>query len=419
MRERIKAIGSVLGEQLGKRLGRGKNDVHLGEPGFLKQVLRRERLESVFLFVTSRCNARCKTCFYVGENAKGEDLSLEQIRRISETGPAFDKLWLSGGEPFLREDLVEIIETFHRNNAVKSINLPTNGLLGGRVEEVIARLLDSCPELNILLNFSVDGLGETHDRVRGVPGNFQKVMASIARIEERFGRHPKLHVNIATVVTPDAYGEMFDLGLYLLKRFDKVATHFYETVRGDPRDPSVKRLGRADLELLHERLMPLYEVMGERLFGELPAAARWFAKMYFVGVIGFAYGLQERNVEKPHPWGMKCTAGTTTAVIDHNGAFRACEMRPRIGRLQDFDFDLSAALKSRAMRDEIDAIGGGFKAGCWCTHTCWVLASMQFSPRTLLLRIPWAYARYRLRRPASIDLRTASPTVSMAGAQGT
>lgn len=373
-----------------------RTDVHMGEPGFLRRLFRPKKLESVFLFVTGRCNSRCRTCFYSGEVSRGEDMSFAQLRRISETAPGFDKLWLSGGEPFLRDDLVDIIELFYENNRIESINLPTNGLLGKRVCREVARLLDRCPKLNVHLNFSVDGMPETHDRVRGVAGGFHETMAAMEAVESELGSHPRLHSNVATVITPESYTEMFDLGAYLFDRFN-LSTHFFEAMRGEVRDPKLGRLRRSELEALHYRLTPLYEAMAGRLFASLPPGLRSFAKLYFVGVIGHLFRLQEENLEGPSDWGMSCTAGKTTMVIDHQGSFRACEMRPRVGHLEDYDYDLGRALRSRAMEEEIEAIGGGDGAGCWCTHTCWMLSSMKFSPKTLLYDVPLAFARMRSR----------------------
>ena len=74
-----------------------QEDIHMGEPGFLHKLFRRKRLEGVFLFITGQCNSRCRTCFYHEKLNKNNDLAFDQIRRISETSPRFDKLWLSGG----------------------------------------------------------------------------------------------------------------------------------------------------------------------------------------------------------------------------------------------------------------------------------------------------------------------------------
>ncbi|MCD6498488.1 MAG: radical SAM protein [Deltaproteobacteria bacterium] len=387
----IQDLKSTWSKWTGRSKGR---DMSMGEPGFFKQIIRPKKLESVFLFVTSRCNSKCKTCFYASELNQGRDMTLEQIQTISRTAPKFDKLWLSGGEPFLRKDLVEIIEAFYKNNGIKSINLPTNGLLTEPVERMVGELLDRCPTLAIHLNFSVDGMPQTHDQVRGVKGGFAKTMATMKLMENKYHDHPRLHINAATVITPDAYDELYDLALYLLAEH-KLSTHFFETVRGDPRDDSVKDLSLEDIKKLHRRIMPLYDVMADRLFEPLPAPARVLAKATFVGITRYLYQTHEENYQGPTPWSMPCTAGLTTVVIDHDGSYRACELRPKLGNLADYDFDLTAAMQAEAMQDEIEAIGGGERANCWCTHSCWILSSMKFSPATLLYEVPKAYWRAR------------------------
>lgn len=392
----------LLKREPGSRAG-PKDDMHLGEPGYLNKLLRAKQLEGLFLFVTSRCNSKCRTCFYADRLNRRDDLTFDQIRTLSETAPRFDKLWLSGGEPFLRSDLAEIIEMFHHQNGVKVINLPTNGLLLKRIDAVVERLLDRCPEMTIHLNFSLDGLGKTHDRIRGVPGNFKKTVAAMDMLADKYRGNPKLHRNVATVVTPEGYDDLADLGRYVFKK-DNAAIHFYEPVRGVPRDPEVKNISKERLRALHDRILPLYEGMADRLFAGMDEKQRWFAKMYFMGVIKMSYAIQEENLESPSRWGMACTAGATTMVIDHDGTFRACELRPAVGHLRDYGYNLTEAMNSRAMRSEIEAIGGGKRANCWCTHTCWVQTSMQFSPRTLLLSVPMYYLRYRMQRLPMPDL---------------
>ena len=80
----------------------------------LRSTQREKRLGTVILFVTSRCNAFCKTCFYHEELNQPGDLTFEQIEQVSRTMPAITDLWLSGGEPTLRRDLSEIINLFVR-----------------------------------------------------------------------------------------------------------------------------------------------------------------------------------------------------------------------------------------------------------------------------------------------------------------
>ncbi|HET9697328.1 MAG TPA: hypothetical protein VFP40_10710, partial [Terriglobales bacterium] len=82
------------------------------------------------------------------------------------------------------------------------------------------------------------------------------------------------------------------------------------------------------------------------------------------------------------------------------------EMRPKLARLQDFDFDVTAALNSALMKQEIADIP---KANCWCTHACFVHTSTKFSPKVLLFTIPWAYLRHNLRRLPNISADEVEP----------
>jgi len=315
------------------------------------KIFRKKKLNEVFLFITSRCNSKCKTCFYHDFLNSNQDMTFEQIKKMSETAPQFNKLWLSGGEPFMRDELVEIIKLFYDNNKIKEISLPTNGLLTERIVEKTGQILEQCPGMRILLNFSLDGIGATHDKIRGVPGNFKKTIRSMELIKEKYSNNTDLIVNVATVITPEGYHEAF----------------------------------------LRKKVYPLIAEQANRLFKHFKGAKREIAKKYFLGYVRFINKIQDANLQGPHHWGMKCTAGETTFVLDHNGDFRSCEMREPIGNMKDYDFDLSKALYGEQMKKEIEEIGGGKKANCWCTHGCWITSSIKFSPYTMLFRIPWAY----------------------------
>jgi hypothetical protein len=170
---------------------------------------------------------------------------------------------------------------------------------------------------------------------------------------------------------------------------------FLEVVRGDPLDPTVKALTRGQIEALHGRFYPYFEEQARHLFGDFGRVGEWIAERFYLGFVRFIHEIQMENLTGPTPWGMACTAGETTLVVDHDGSLRSCEMRPPIANIREFGCDTRAALNSQAMRDEIAAIGGGARANCWCTHGCWIMSSMKFSPRAMLWRLPSAYARSR------------------------
>ena len=372
---------------------------------YVKSVFRPKRLESMFLFVTSRCNSLCRTCFYWDQLNKNEDLTFDQIRTLSETAPPFGKLWVSGGEPTMRDDLAEIICTFYRNNHIHTLNFPTNGLLADNLDRIVGRVLKDCPNLTLDLNFSIDGLANTHDTIRGVPNNFEKSLATMERMKRKYAGNRRLRRNVVTVITRENYNELVELGLEMLRR-DLTTGEYFEVIRGNPLDLSLKNLRRHELKALHDRLFAVHEAHADRLFAEVPASLRWFPKMYYLGTIKMAFEIHEQNLERPQRWPMPCTAGVTSIVIDHNGMFRACEIRQPLGRLHDFNFNVTAALNSPAMQKEVKAIP---EANCWCTHSCWITDSLKFSPRVLLFKIPWTWLKTRLRRFPQLNLSDIEP----------
>jgi Fe-coproporphyrin III synthase len=379
--------------------------VGFGYLQYARKIFRPVQLDSVFLFVTSTCNSLCRTCFYWEELNQGRDLSFEQLEKLSTTAPKFQKLWISGGEPFLRKDLAEVIELFYRNNGIRNLNLPTNGLLPKKLESVIDFLLERCPKLTIDLNFSIDGLANTHDAIRGVPNNFEKTLATMEMAAQRWKGVRRLRRNVATCITRENYDELVELGLKLMRESD-IDGQYFEVIRGDPMDPELKKLSRQELAKLHGHLMVFHEKYADHLFAKVASPARQLARMYYLGMLRFHFDLHEQNLEGPTPWPMRCTAGETTIVIDHDGHFRACEMRGKLGRLQDFDFDLGAALHSGVMQHEVAAIP---HANCWCTHSCWIQSSTKFSPRVQLFHVPWAYLKHRWNRLPEITATELEP----------
>ena len=78
-----------------------------------------KRLKLVIFFVTSVCNAKCRTCFYWEELNQRGDLTWDEIQTLSRTMPRFTDLWLSGGEPMLRKELTDIVHLFYVENGVR------------------------------------------------------------------------------------------------------------------------------------------------------------------------------------------------------------------------------------------------------------------------------------------------------------
>jgi MoaA/NifB/PqqE/SkfB family radical SAM enzyme len=140
----------------------------LRAPNFFRDVLRRRAGKSILprmltYTVTFRCNARCIMCD--SWKMKGaNDLRIEEIESIFRQLPKMDAVRLTGGEPFVRTDLAEIVDLAERHLRPLGLHITTNGFLTERIVELCQRRSKSRP-LQIMV--SLDGLKEHHNHIRG------------------------------------------------------------------------------------------------------------------------------------------------------------------------------------------------------------------------------------------------------------
>jgi MoaA/NifB/PqqE/SkfB family radical SAM enzyme len=353
----------------------------------LRSTKREVRLGTVILFVTSRCNAFCKTCFYHEELNQPGDLTFEQIEKVSRTMPAITDLWLSGGEPTLRRDVSKIIQTFVKNNGLTRVIIPTNGLIKARVYEIVDNALSFHPELDLYLNIALDGYGKTHDHIRGVPGNWEKALdciSSLYPLKEKFG--DRLRLNVNTVVCADNYTEIEKLGQFMWENY-LLDGQYFNIVRGETLvGDEIKQVPAEVLPEMYAYVSKLTKRYGDRMFAEDDASKRFVKNVAYVGAITTHYRTQHANFQKSTPWPFPCTAGETTAVIDYNGDVRACELREKFATLSEYDYDFSALWAANERAVELSAIDGG--KACWCTHVCFIHDSMRHSRRAMLYELP-------------------------------
>jgi Fe-coproporphyrin III synthase len=365
-----------------------------------------KRLKLVIFFVTSVCNAKCRTCFYWQELNQRGDLTWEEIRRLSQTMPRFTDLWLSGGEPFLRRELTDILHLFYAQNGVRWVNLPTNGLLPERTAEWTERLLTENPDLHLDLNVALDGLGEMQDSIRAVPGNFAKTLQTLEAVQSCRRRFANLRVNVNTVICAENFSSILEIADFVKKRC-AVDGHYFNIIRGNAKDPELKRLPSERLPALYRELEKVYAYYAPTITRRTGWPG-WLAAAAYEGTLAFHNRVQMKNLESPHPWPMPCTASQTSLVIDYNGDVRACELRGRLGNLRDFGCDFRKFWQSQPRRAEAASI---VRDQCWCTHVCFIHDSLRHSAKARLFDVPLAYLDSRWRHksqpapPAAVPAR--------------
>lgn len=130
--------------------------------------------KEAFVAVTYRCNSRCSMC-NIWRNTEHSEMGPEHYAKLPESLRTIN---ITGGEPFLREDLVEVVQKIHSRVPGARFVFSTNGLMTDKILSDLQSIRRFHPK--IAVGVSIDGIKETHDRIRGVPGLFDKAMATLS-----------------------------------------------------------------------------------------------------------------------------------------------------------------------------------------------------------------------------------------------
>lgn len=148
---------------------------------FLKRV---SPPRSLNIPVTDNCNARCVMCD-VWKTRSENELSVEQWKNVL-SNQLFTKVkhvGLSGGEPTLRHDLIELIAIITSVlPSLESLSITSHGFHHKKWQKLLPEITSLCDLANVdlRLNFSLDGINQVHDIVRGIPNAHKRTEKSIA-----------------------------------------------------------------------------------------------------------------------------------------------------------------------------------------------------------------------------------------------
>jgi len=167
--------------------------------------------QAVSLEITRRCVARCVMCNIWKEPDPQSDLSCDQWLSLLDD-PLFaglSELDITGGEPFIRTDLPDLIAGVcemakHKLPGLASIAITTNGLLGETVVEKTSDMLQTALRygIHLVIVCAVDATDNGHDRIRNYPGAWSKVNSTIEALCDLRTRQPNLILGLKTTVLP-------------------------------------------------------------------------------------------------------------------------------------------------------------------------------------------------------------------------
>lgn len=314
-------------------------------------------------FITERCNARCPHCF-IDFKTKKEEMSLENIEKISSTtGNCLKNVSLTGGEPFLRDDIFEIAEIWYKNSTVDSVVIPTNGSLPDKIEN----FLKSASKVNLPLFFffSYDFIGEKHSKYRGINDLHNKVLESY-KIVKSYGN--KFKATFQITLSPENYQSAFETYKYI-RDVLHVKNINCPLIRGEKTKSFDVNL-KNDLIQVYKKIQNQINTdYNNGIFDEYENNSLTKAALNVKNKMMWKY-ISDTFINNKYV--SPCKAGSLTGIILSNADVFPCELlNEKIGNLKDFDYnflDLWQSLNADKIRNNI------FKTKCFCTYECsWFL----------------------------------------------
>jgi MoaA/NifB/PqqE/SkfB family radical SAM enzyme len=341
---------------------------------YISSIAWKGRPIHLTFFVTRRCNAKCPYCFYLRSDdvpaVSAPELSLEEIERTSSFLGSLLWLAFSGGEIFLRDDLVEIARTFYRNNKPAIMLFPTNGLLPELIRDRIEEIVRSCPDSVIALKLSLDGLGGAHDVLRNTPGSFDKTLQTYWAVAGLIDRFPNFELGVNTVFCSENQDAMNGIIDYV-RELDAIKTHTISLVRGSLSD---KRYCGVDADK--------YLAAVQKLEKNLQEGKSRVYRFRGARIKAAQDVLQRRLIHRTmreHKRTIPCYAGRLNLVLNEAGEVFPCELRTEsFGNVRDFGYDVKRVVRTEAARRVNESIRNN---ECCCTHECYFMTNILFNPR--------------------------------------
>lgn len=309
------------------------------------------------IIVTYRCNSHCSMCNRWKLPVEEDELSLETIARL----PRMYLTNLTGGEPFMRTDLPDIVNALYRKSDRIVIN--TNGLLGKRIIE----LCKAFPKVGIRV--SIDGKGDIHDQIRGVSNNYDRAMHTLETLRKMGHKD----IGFSTTVQEANAAELlklYKLATSMGMEFATMALHnsFY--------------YGKTDNVNSTEVATHVEKLINELLKSGSPK--KWFRAYYNHGLI--YYLLCGRRLPLP------CDAGNEIFIMEPNGDILPCigsREKWVMGNLNRQTWDeLWHSPEAEWVRGKVHS----------CDHPCWMGCSVNAPIRRHPAKPTWWVLKHKLGR---------------------
>ena len=343
----------------------------------------------LLMFVTNRCHASCDHCFYWKElNTKvKQEMTIDEYDRLARNLGPMLQVTFTGGSPELRKDLPDVVERFYEHCRPTNMTFCMLGHSTSRIISQVEEMLRRCPGQKIKIGISLDAVGEDHDRLRGIPGLFDRVVATVRGLARLKRNYPNLRIDIGMTV----HGLNYQT---IVKSAEWVRTNLPVDVlkpilvRGNPLNP----------DTINNVCKTTYLSVVDHDAPWLSGAKLGRDFTLFDYIVHSKEKVSRDIIAQTSSTGtapVTCAGGRETAVIYPTGDVAGCELREDVlGNVRDADFDFRSIWFSqlarlfRATTGEVEACKG-------CYHHCFISPALFRTPKMWLRMIEAAWQIHR------------------------
>ena len=306
----------------------------------------------LLFFLTDRCNCRCQTCS-IWKQPPRPELRLSEIEQVLGNASAYLRwLHLSGGEMFLRPDIEDVFSLVASLRVLGILQFVTNATIPERVIRC-AEIAAASSIPRIVVTLSLDGIGEDHDRRRGVPGLFEKLIRLYRELKSSFGG--RVSPFLGLTVSKENQSDLPKIFRALQEGYDvpsrDVHVNFFHYAPGyyhnDPSCGLSQEEAAAAAEFTRRQSPFLFRFTPS---GWLEAKYRRYYRIF------------ARSGRTPLP----CEALRGTVALTSVGECRPCSMFPQAtGLISDWEYDLARYWVSSQRKEARKLIEAGGCPQCW------------------------------------------------------
>ena len=288
------------------------------------------------IIVTYRCNARCNMCDVWKFPSKASDeIGVEVIRKL----PRMFFANVTGGEPFVRQDLPEIIAELKKK--ARRIVISTNGFFTERIIE----LCEKYPDLGIRI--SIEGLQEANDKIRGITDGYNRTQNTLKQLRDMGMKD----IGFAMTAQDLNYKDLVDL--YWMAK-----GHEYEFATAVVHNSHYFYKWDNKIKHKDELVMAFQELIKELLKSKKPK--EWFRAYFNYGLINYIKG---------KPRFLPCEMGKDGFFLDPMGNILACNGMDKplpMGNLKTQSWDeIWNSPEAKEVRNAVKE----------CKKNCWMIGS--------------------------------------------